>query len=484
MLDLRWPASGPLAGAAVEVIAPDLTDPVADYQAALESALGSPVDTPRLEDQLGPGRSVAIVVDDPSRWTPVREAMPRVLARLHAAGVRPEDVTISVGVGRHHAVDAESMSRRVGESVAVGYRCFSPPVDDLSAYVELGTVEPGVPVRVFRPVAEADLRILIGSVLPHLQAGFGGGYKLILPGTSHRTTLGALHRQGLVGRGGSDASGLLGGDAADNPMRRTIHAAASLLGPCWSISHLIGGPGQVFRVIAGRPESVQERLAAEARRRFQSPAGEPADVVVAGNHPWPGDPMQSFKVLLHHRSACRPGGALVGLFWTDPAEIGRSFPVGALRRIAATGALGAWGVRHLIPAAQHAAALAGSPAAFMIRWARELVVDRNVLVYAPPLREQIGPRLGPVRLFADLDELWAQVARCALYSSQWSVVSSQWKDLGQDAARGEEQALRVRTFPQGGLTYVPREGDHHAAAMANDQRATLDELPSSLTTDY
>lgn len=323
------------------------------------------------------------------------------------------------------------MRRRVGESVAAGYRCFSPPVDDLSAYVELGTVAPGIPVRVFRPVAEADLRVLIGSVLPHLQAGFGGGYKLILPGTSHRSTLGALHRQGLVGSHGTDASTLLGGDASDNPMRRTIHAAAGLLGPCWSISHLIGGPVQVFRVLAGRPESVQNALASEARRRFRSPVAEPADVVIAGNHPWPGDPMQSFKVLLHHRAACRPGGALVGLFWTDPAEIGRSFPVGALRRIAATGSLGAWGIRHLIPAAQHAAAMAGSPAAFMIRWARELVVDRDVLVYAPPLRQQIGPRLGPVRLFADLDELWASVAR-----------SGGRRD-------------RVRIFPQGGLTYVP-----------------------------
>jgi nickel-dependent lactate racemase len=471
-LGLRWPESGPLAGAAVEVIAPDLADPVADYPAALGAALGSPVDAPRLEDQVVPGRSVAIVVDDPSRWTPVREALPMVLARLHAAGVRPEDVTISVGVGRHHAVDAESMRRRVGEAAAAGYRCFSPPVDDLSAYVELGTVDRGVPVRVFRPVAEADLRILIGSVLPHLQAGFGGGYKLILPGTSHRATLGALHRQGLVGRGGTDAAGLLGGDAADNPMRRAIHAAAGLLGPCWSISHLIGGPEQVFRVIAGRPERVQDLLAAEARRRFETPppAAGPAqaDVVVAGNHPWPGDPMQSFKVLLHHRAACRPGGALVGLFWTDPAEIGRSFPVGALRRIAATGALGAWAIRRLIPAAQHAAALAGSPAAFMIRWARELVVDRTVLVYAPPLRERIGPRLGPVRLFSDLDELWDCLARCARSSGQWSVVSGQWEGLGRHAARGG-QPLRVRIFPQGGLTYVPRSaGDALPAPVFTD----------------
>jgi hypothetical protein len=264
-------------------------------------------------------------------------------------------------------------------------------------------------------------------VLPHLQAGFGGGYKLIFPGTSHRTTLGALHRQGLAG--GSDAAGLLGGAASENPMRRAIREAAERLGPCWSLSHLIGGPGQVFRVAAGHPEGVQDRLADEARRRFQAPAGAPADVVIAGNHPWPGDPMQSFKVLLHHRAACRPGGVLIGLFWTDPEEIGRSFPVPALRRIAATGAVGGWAIRRLVPIAQHAASAAGSPAAFLIRWARELVVDRTVLVYAPSLRRRIGPRLGPIRLYDDWDAL--------LSRNPWP-----------------SGRPRVRAFPVGGLTYA------------------------------
>ena len=140
---------------------------------------------------------MAIVVDDPSRWTPVREALPIVLKRLHAAGVRPEDITISVGVGRHAPVDTRTMEQRVGKKIAASYRCFSPPVDDLSAYDDLGQTPQGIPVHVFRPVARASLRIMIGSVLPHLQAGFGGGYKLIFPGTSHRSTLGALHRQGI-----------------------------------------------------------------------------------------------------------------------------------------------------------------------------------------------------------------------------------------------------------------------------------------------
>ncbi|AGA24715.1 lactate racemase domain-containing protein [Singulisphaera acidiphila] len=411
-----------------EVVWPDLTGGIDDYPAALEKALNAP----EAGLQVGPGSTVAIVVDDPSRWTPVREALPIIVRRLHELGVRQEDVSISVGVGRHHAVNAEAMRKRVGDAIADAYSCHSPPVDDLSAYVDLGVTPEGVPVRVFRPVAKADLRILIGSVLPHLQAGFGGGYKLIFPGTSHRTTLGALHRQGLSA---GQAGRLLGGNADQNPMRQAIRSAARLLGPCLSISHLLGAPGEVLHVAAGHPDAVQDQLAVEARRRLRAPDAAPADLVVAGNNPWPGDPMQSFKVLLQHRAASRPGGVLVGFFWTEADQIDRSFPMPALRAIAASGAVGGWVIRRGLALASDLVSAVGSPSAFMLRWARELVVDRTVLVFAPPLYDRIGPRLGPIRLFADQGQLW-QAAADAL-------------------SRAGVDSPRVRVFPQGGLTYAP-----------------------------
>jgi len=416
------------------VVEPDLGGAVDDYPGALEAALDAPRESRKLEDLVQDGSRVALIVDDPSRWTPVREALPSILRRLHGAGVAVDKVTISVGVGRHQAVDDAAMRRRLGDDVAETYRCYSPPVDDLSAYDEIGTTSQGVPVRVFRPVVEADLRILIGSVLPHLQAGFGGGYKLIFPGASHRETLGALHRQGL-GRG-SDAGRLLGGRAAENPMRRAIHEAAKMLGPCFSVSHLIGSPGMIFRVAAGRPEAVQDFLADEARKRFEAPPAPPADVVVVGNHPWPGDPMQSFKVLLHHRAASRPGGVAVGLFWTDPEEIERSLPRSATRLIAGSGAPGGWAIRRLVPWAERLASATNSPASFMLRWARELVIDRTVLVYSPPLYDRIGGRLGPVRLFADQAELWRAAQRAL--------------------PRARRDSPSVRVFPRGGLTYAPQ----------------------------
>jgi len=427
----------PPAWPAADVAWPDLGGAIEDYPGALGDALDAFEGGGRIEGQVEAGSTVAIVVDDPSRWTPVREALPIVLERLHDAGVRPSDVTLSVGVGRHLAVDASAMRRRVGDAVVDAYCCFSPPVDDLSAYVDLGVTPEGVPVRVFRPVVEADCRILIGSVLPHLQAGFGGGYKLIFPGTSHRSTLGALHRQGL----GGDAGRLLGGEARENPMRRAIRSAAGLLGPCVSISHLIGAPGQFLHVAAGHPDPVQDRLALEARRRFRAPDGPAADLIVAGNHPWPGDPMQSFKVLLQHRAATRPGGVLVGFFWTEPDQMDRSFPMPLMRAIAASGAVGGWTLRRGLQGADRALSALGSPSAFLVRWARELVVDRTVLVYAPPLHDRLGPRLGPIRLYADQGRLWRDAA----------------------IALAGHPRPRVRVFPQAGLTYAP---DRHALPSA------------------
>ncbi len=297
----------------LETVWPDLSGVLADYPDALAAALAAPLDDPPLESRVRAGTRVALVVDDPSRWTPVREALPTLLERLRMAGVKDEAITISVGVGRHHAVDDAAMTERVGADVVARYRCFSPPIDDRSAYADLGATADGLPVRVFRPVAEADLRVLVGSVLPHLQAGFGGGYKLIFPGTSHRSTLGALHRRG-IGHGNDTPATTA--DPLDNPMRRALCAAAEKIGPCFSVSHLIGAPGQVLRVRAGNPDAVQRTLSIEAPSLRKRPAPA-ADLVAAGNHPWPGDPMQSFKVLLQHRDACRRGGVLVGFFHTE-----------------------------------------------------------------------------------------------------------------------------------------------------------------------
>ena len=423
-LDLQLPPEWSVVG----VHPPDLSAPISNYGTALERELSA---APLMREEGRRNNRVAIVVDDNSRWTPVREALRVLLPYLHDAGVRAEEISISVAVGRHRAMDEAAMRQRIGDDFVATYRCFSPPVDDARAYADLGVTPEHIPVRVFRPVAEADFRVLVGSVLPHLQAGFGGGWKLVFPGTSHRSTLGALHRQGIDG----DLASLIGTDASHNPMRRAACAAAKLLpGATLSIGHLLGPPGTVLQLEVGRPDAVQDDLAANARRRFQVSTCPPADVVVVSNYPWPGDPLQSFKALIHHSAVCRPGGILVGFFWTDPEEIDRSAPLAPLRVLAAAGPVGGWMVKRTIAPAAKILTAFSAPSAFLANWAREVVAGRAIFLYSPLLRERAGEWLGPVRVFGDQRDLWNAAKR---FFDQTPI----------------RQNVEVRIFPAGGLTY-------------------------------
>ena len=84
-------------------------------------------------------------------------------------------------------------------------------------------------------------------------------------------------------------------------------------------------------MVAGDPERVQDLLAAEVSKRFHAPPSAPADLVIVGNHPGRATPCRASRLYFSTGRPADRGGVLVGLFWTDPAEIDRSFPIFALR---------------------------------------------------------------------------------------------------------------------------------------------------------
>lgn len=66
-----------------------------------------------------------------------------------------------------------------GEEVYNRVKCIDSDSEDC---VHLGTCKNGTPVDIFRTVAEADRRILVGNVEYHYFAGYSGGMKAIMPG--------------------------------------------------------------------------------------------------------------------------------------------------------------------------------------------------------------------------------------------------------------------------------------------------------------
>ena len=92
-------------------------------QELVRQGLDRPVDGRRLESFVKAGASVAIVVDDITRPTPVADILPVVLERLHRCGVNDADVDIVIGVGTHRPMTDIEIRDRCGVKIAATYRC-------------------------------------------------------------------------------------------------------------------------------------------------------------------------------------------------------------------------------------------------------------------------------------------------------------------------------------------------------------------------
>ncbi len=181
------------AAAVGEVITPHEVEAVSDMAAAVRHVLLHPIGAPTLDRLAKPGQRVAIIVDDGTRSTPINLILPLVLAPLRERGIRREDIAIVIALGTHRPLTGAEIEARVGREVARQYRIVNISAEDDHAHVYMGTSGNGIPAWVKREVAEAELRIGIGCIGPHMNAGYSGGAKIILPGVCSRLTVETFH---------------------------------------------------------------------------------------------------------------------------------------------------------------------------------------------------------------------------------------------------------------------------------------------------
>ena len=93
-----------------------------------------------------------------------------------------------MAIGTHRLMTEEELRVKLGDEVRERYRIINREYRD-GDFVDLGQTESGTPIYIDREVVEADFKIAVGNVVPHISAGWGGGCKMILPGVcSHKTS--------------------------------------------------------------------------------------------------------------------------------------------------------------------------------------------------------------------------------------------------------------------------------------------------------
>lgn len=401
-----------------------------DWADRLSASLAKPAAGPSLGQLLAglQGGRIALIVEDHARHSPLPEILPLILREIRHAGVADSQIEIVLASGMHPPMTGQQVAAKVGpEAAGLPWRCN--PWQSQASYADLGRVGK-LDVFVDRGVLEADLRILVTSVTPHLQAGFSGGYKMLFPGCAGLETIRGLHRLGLARR----HSQLVGADAARCPMRRAIDAAGAALdaahGKTFSVQFLLDTADRPAYIASGEVVAAQTMLAKQAAIACGVVTDQVADVVIANAYPRDVDLWQCLKSVLNTNAACRPGGVVIclarcpaGLNGMNPPKRWPLDPAWTRRLVR---------LLHPDPLAslltRLSPTLAGD-AAFFVRLALQALYRNHILIVSPALC-QAGVTFPGLPIFPTPSA--AIAAASALL---------------------EEGPQRVALFPAGGTTY-------------------------------
>ncbi len=164
--------------------------------AAIAEALDHPVGSPTLGEIVRGKRTVAIAVEDISRPCDAARILPALIARLESGGIRRENVRVVMSVGTHRPMILEDLNKKIGPAMVKTLEVHNSfPYGNV---VDLGTTRRGTPVRICRWVAEADVKIGVGTITPHGGPGLGGGAKIVVPGVAGIDTIASIHQPGRL----------------------------------------------------------------------------------------------------------------------------------------------------------------------------------------------------------------------------------------------------------------------------------------------
>jgi nickel-dependent lactate racemase len=243
-LELKFPATWEVSecrmeGHGTKAIGPD------EIRESIENPTGS---APLSEIAKGK-KKVVILFDDLTRPTPVADIVPSVLDSLFSAGIKPEQICFISALGTHRPMTRNELAGKLGEDVVLNY-----PVYNHNAWanlVDMGKSSKGTPILVNREYVSCDLRIGIGCIIPHVDAGFSGGLKIVLPGVVGMETINYNHMTVTPRNPDGSMSEFAFGKVYGNALREDGHEVVQKIGFDFKVDVIVNENRETVKVFAG-----------------------------------------------------------------------------------------------------------------------------------------------------------------------------------------------------------------------------------------
>jgi lactate racemase len=246
----------------------------------IRAALQKPYGSPRLSELAKGKKKAVILFDDLPKPTPASRIVPFVLEEMKAGGITDDQIRFVNAPGTHRNMTYNELAVKLGADIVEKYPVYQH--NNFENVVAVGTTSRGTPVEVNREYHSCDLRMGIGSIIPHQSAGFGAGGKIILPGVASMKTV-AYHHTNM--RKGPDGPKAKLGNVDDNPFRLDIEEAAKLAGLMFKVDAVLNNRREVAGLFAG--DFVQEHRAGVkfAREVYATELLKGMDILVSNGYP-------------------------------------------------------------------------------------------------------------------------------------------------------------------------------------------------------
>ena len=284
--------------------APPLPDPVA----SLQEILAHPTGARPLVELAADRKSACIVICDITRPVPNQMILEPVLRQVEEGGIARDKITILIATGLHRPNEGEELVELVGQQIVDNYRIVNHHGKELSEHTFLGDSPRGVPIWIDTHYVEADLKITIGLIEPHLMAGFSGGRKLICPGIAALETIKIWHGPDFLEHPKADC-GILEG----NPVHEENTWIGRHTGCDFIVNVVIDSARRPLAFVAGDMEEAFHDGVDFVRSVVTDTLSEPVDIVVTSCAGYPLDTSfyQAVKGLAGALPIVKQGGTII-----------------------------------------------------------------------------------------------------------------------------------------------------------------------------
>ncbi len=281
---------------------PGLPDEAGEFQAAVRH----PIDSVPLKEVIQASDRVAVVVPDLTRPFPSQRVLPWLFAEL--AHVPRENFTIHLGNGSHRLETGSEIDALLGADIAAHYRVVNHNAHDRSTLEFAGYDLDGQPVYYDRAYVQADKRIALGFIEPHLMAGYSGGYKAIMPGIADIASILRYHNAARIGHPRSTW-----GVLDDNPTQQVIRHNGSLLPVDFCLNVTLNRRREITHFFCGAVNAAHEQGSAFCRQTAMVACDHPYPIVITTNSGYPLDQnlYQTDKGLSAAAQIVQEGGLII-----------------------------------------------------------------------------------------------------------------------------------------------------------------------------